>query len=87
MHLAAGLAEGVPRDVEPAWTGEQLVGVLAGLEEVHEALELLRVHRPDIGSLTYEVLRPGDATHQLPPGCKDYSDYYLSTRPAKIDDS
>ena len=63
MHLAAGLAEGVPRDVEPVATGKQLVGILAGLEELHETLELLRVHRPDIGSLTYEVLRPGDATH------------------------
>ncbi len=54
-HLAAGLAEGVPRDVEPVAAGEQLVGVLAGLEEVHEALELLRVHRPDIGCLTNEM--------------------------------
>ena len=54
--LSAGLAEGVPRDVEPVEAGEQLVGVLAGLEEVHEALELLRVHRPDIGSLTNEML-------------------------------
>ena len=33
-----------------------------------------------------EVL-PNLVHHQLPPGCKDYSDYYLSTRPAKIDDS
>ena len=33
-----------------------------------------------------EVL-PSLVHHQLPPGCKDYSDYYLSTRPAKIDDS
>ena len=61
--LSAGLAEGVPRDVEPVTAGEQLVGVLAGLEEVHEALELLRVHRPDIGSLTNEVLRPGHTAH------------------------
>ena len=60
----AGLGEGGPGDVEPGGARQQLVGVGAGLEEIHEALELGWVLRADIGSLTAEVLRSGDATHQ-----------------------
>ena len=60
----AGLGEGVPGDVEPGGARQQLVGVRRGLEECHEALELGRILRADIGSLTAEVLRSGDATHQ-----------------------
>ena len=41
--VVAGGGEGRPRDVEPAGTGQQLVGIVAGVEEVHQALELLRV--------------------------------------------
>lgn len=63
-HLAAGFAEGIPRDVEPAAAREQLVGILPGLQEVHEVQELPGVHRADIGSLTNEVLRPVHTTHQ-----------------------
>lgn len=48
----AGLGEGVPRDVEPAGARQQLVGIGAGLEEIHEALELRGVLRADVGSLT-----------------------------------
>ena len=39
----AGRGEGVPRDVEPAAAGEELVGELPGLEEIDQALELGRV--------------------------------------------
>ena len=60
----AGLGEGVPGDVEPGGARQQLVGVGAGLEEIHEALELGWVLRTDINSLTAEVLRAADATHQ-----------------------
>ena len=49
-------AEGVPRDVEPAIAGEELVGVRRGLEEIHEALELSRVARANVSSLAEEVL-------------------------------
>ncbi len=59
----AGGGEGRPRDVEPAGTGQQLVGILAGAEEVHQALELLRVLGADVGSLAEQVLRVADATH------------------------
>ena len=38
----AGRGEGRPGDVEPAGTGQQLVGIVAGAEEVHQALELAR---------------------------------------------
>jgi len=31
----AGWSEGVPGDVEPAAAGEELVGELPGLEEIH----------------------------------------------------
>ena len=55
-------AEGIPRDVEPAVAGEELVGIFTGLEEGDEALELLGVARADVGGLTDEVLGVGDAT-------------------------
>ena len=53
----SGLGEGVPGDVEPAVAGQQLVGVVAFLQEFHQPLELLRVFRADIGRLTKQVLR------------------------------
>ena len=58
----AGGGEGRPGDVEPAGGGQQLVGIIAGAEEVHQALELLRVLGADIGSLAEQVLRVADAT-------------------------
>ena len=57
-------AEGIPRDVEPAGGGKELVGIFTGLEDGDEALELLRVARADVGSLTEEMLRALDATDQ-----------------------
>ena len=57
-------AEGIPRDVEPAGGGEELVGVGIGAEEVHKVLELLRVFRANIGSLAEDVLRALDATNE-----------------------
>ena len=61
--LAAGRAEGRPGNVEPARAREQLVGVLALLQEVDEALELLWVERPDIRGLADKVLRVSHAAH------------------------
>ena len=61
--VVAGGGEGRPRDVEPAGTGQQLVGIVAGAEEVHHALELARVFGADVGSLAEQVLRVADATH------------------------
>ena len=58
----AGGGEGGPRDVKPAGAGQQLVGILAGAEEVNQSLELLRVPWTDVGSLTEEVLRVAHAT-------------------------
>lgn len=57
-------AEGIPRDVEPAGGGQQLVGIGAGAKKVDKALELLGVARADVGSLTKEVLRALDATDE-----------------------
>ena len=38
--VVARLGEGSPGDVEPAVAGEQLVGALVRLQELHESLEL-----------------------------------------------
>ena len=57
-------AEGIPRDVEPAGGGQELVGVRAGAKKVDKTLELLGVARADVGSLTKEVLRTFDATDE-----------------------
>ncbi len=43
--------------MEPAIASEKLICILAGLQERHKPLELCRIFRTDIGSLTYEVLR------------------------------
>ena len=53
----AGWGDWVPGNVEPAGAGEELVGVLPFLEEIHELRELSRVLGIDVGSLTDEVLR------------------------------
>ena len=58
----SGLGEGVPGDMEPGRARQQLVGMWAVFEEFHEAQELRRVFRADIGSLTDEVLGVLDAT-------------------------
>ena len=60
--VVAGGGEGRPRDVEPAGTGQQLVGIVAGAEEVHQALELLWVLGADVGSLAEQVLRVAHTT-------------------------
>ena len=48
--------EGRPGDVEPAVAGEELVGALVRLQELHEAVELRRIAWTDVGSLAGEVL-------------------------------
>ena len=55
-------AEGIPRDVEPAGGGKELVGIGAGAKEVHEVLELAGGLGADVGSLSEKVLGIGDAT-------------------------
>lgn len=50
--IVSGWAEWIPGDVEPAVAGEELVGMLPILEEVHECRELLWVGRTNVGSLT-----------------------------------
>lgn len=55
-------AEGIPRDVEPAVAGEELVGIFTGLEEGDEALELGGILGANVGSLSEKVLGIGDAT-------------------------
>lgn len=60
----SGCSEGIPRDMEPAGGGEQLVGVVAGAEIVDEALELARVLGANVGGLAKEVLRVADATDE-----------------------
>ena len=60
----ARLGEWTPGEVEPAAAGgQELVGQIVSLEEIHQALELLRVTRADVGSLAEHVLRVRDATH------------------------
>lgn len=54
--------EGVPRNVEPAVAGKELVGVFASAEKVDQALELARVLRADVGSLAKKVLGVLDTT-------------------------
>ena len=60
----AGWGKGIPRNVEPAVAGQELVGVGRGAEKFHKLSELLWVSRTDIGCLTDEVLGVVDATHQ-----------------------
>ena len=60
----SGDAEGVPRDVEPPVAGEELVGQIVRLEEIDQALELLRVLGADVGGLAEQVLRITDSTDQ-----------------------
>ena len=61
----AGRREGIPGDVEPAIAREQLVGVFADLQEFDELPELRRVTRPDVGSLTEQVLGVADTPYPL----------------------
>ena len=61
--IVAGLGERVPGDMQPVVARQQLVGVLPLLEEVHKRLELRRVFRADVGSLTDKVLGVADTAH------------------------
>ena len=50
--------------MEPTCGGQQLVGQIVSLEEVHEALELAGVLGADVGSLALQMLRVANATDQ-----------------------
>ena len=63
-NIMSWCCEGIPRDVEPAVAGQQLVSQIVSLEEVHEALELAGVLGADVGSLAEEMLRVLDATNE-----------------------
>lgn len=60
----SGLAEEIPRDVEPAVASQELIGIGAGAKEVDKALELLRVFGADVSSLALLVLRALDTTNE-----------------------
>ena len=60
----AGLAEGIPRYVEPPSPSQQLVGEGMSLQEVNEVLELGWVLGANVGSLTEQMLRILDATNK-----------------------
>ena len=60
--IMARWTEGAPRNVEPAVAGQELVGIRAGAEEVHQTLELARILGADVGSLTKQMLRVLDTT-------------------------
>lgn len=57
------LRKRIPRDVEPAVAGKELVGIFTGLEEGDEALELGGILGADVGSLSKKVLGVLDATN------------------------
>ena len=50
-YIVSWSSEGIPRDVEPAVAGEELVGIFTSFEEGDEALELGGILGADIGSL------------------------------------
>ena len=56
VDVVAGRAEGVPRDVEPAGAGEELVSKGVRLQERDQALKLLGVAGTDIGCASLKVL-------------------------------
>ena len=58
-----GLGKGVPGKVEPTVAGEELVGVLADLQELHELPELGWVARADVGSTALKVLGASDTPY------------------------
>ena len=62
---AAGRSEGVPGDVKPGGGGEELVGILARLQERDEALELGWVAGANVGGLADEVLGVADAADSV----------------------
>lgn len=49
--------------MEPAGAGEELIGILAFLEEVHQSQESRRIFGTNIGCLANEVLRACDAAN------------------------
>ena len=49
--IVAGQTEGLPRDVEPAGAGQELVGILTVAEERDQVLELSWIFGTDVGSL------------------------------------
>jgi hypothetical protein len=61
--IVTGRGKGIPRDVEPGGGGQELVGKLPVSEEVDQCLELRRVFRTNVGSLTDEVLGVLNAAH------------------------
>ena len=63
VDVVPGQAEGIPRDVKPARASQQLVGVFAMAQKVHQALELGGVLGADVGSLTLQVLGVTDTAH------------------------
>lgn len=56
-------AEGVPRDVQPAVAGQELVGQFVSFQEVDQMLELNGGLGTDVGSTALKMLRVLDPTY------------------------
>ena len=76
-NIMSCLGEGVPRDVKPTIAGQELVSIGTDLQELHQMLELGRIFRSDVGSLTNEVLRVLHTAH---------STVYICITEARIND-
>ena len=59
--VMSGRGEGVPGEVKPGGTGEELVGEVVVAEEVDKALKLLRIFGTDVSGLAEKVLGIADS--------------------------
>ena len=62
-NIMSWCCEGIPGDVEPAGSGQELVGQGVTTQEGDQALELLRVLGANVGGLALLVLRVLDTTN------------------------
>jgi len=63
-NVMPGRIKRIPRDVKPAVSCQELVGVFTGAEAVDKPLELARVLGTDVGSLAELVLGVTDTTNE-----------------------
>ena len=63
--VVARHAEGLPREMEPAAAGEQLVGEGVAAQQGHQTLKLTRILGTQVGGLAQQVLAALDAPHLL----------------------
>ena len=67
LDIVSWLCERVPWNVEPAVSGEQLVGIGIVPKAIHQMLELLRVTGMYVVSLPKKVLWVADAAYPSGP--------------------